>query len=273
MSAVAVDAHRLTAGSHNQAGDLRQGRRDRNSASREGIGVTGAGKPDEANARFVGDGGVAPRVAHEKHLVRSYVDQSRPLRELLCLGVVGTPPVDCGREYGQPMAIAESVDELCPGAAAHQHRHTGAAEPGEGGPGVGERSTTLDEGLLLAFEPGRDVLGPGIAPRDGIELGGEVVARGGEVAASSVFASEIELGRQQRCGEAGESAHGVGHGAVEVERHGADLQVIGAGTLSPPRRPQPHADYPDTQHPDHKHGGEQSASVNRRADGAEGQNQ
>ncbi|MDK1027697.1 MAG: hypothetical protein QGM49_10335, partial [Actinomycetota bacterium] len=73
------------------------------------------------------------------------------------------------------MALAESLDELSPSAAAHQDGHAGAKEPGKGRPDVSERSTVLKKGFLLRFEPGGDLVEARMDRIDGVELGTEVV--------------------------------------------------------------------------------------------------
>ena len=101
--------------------------------------MVGPGEPDEAHARILGDFGVAPRVADEDHVAWCHTYQGRPLRELLFLGVIGPPPVDRGREFDQPVALAEPVDDIGPGTAAQQDRHARSLELGQGGPGAAER--------------------------------------------------------------------------------------------------------------------------------------
>lgn len=156
--------------------------------------MTWPDEPDEAKPRLLGDRGVAQRIAKEEHVAWRETDQGHPVRELVYFEVVWPPPVDRGREFGQAVVPAESVDKLSPGAAAQQDGHASTPEPGEGRVGVGEWSTALDEGFLFGFEPGGDLLGTGMTRGDGFELGSEVVTSGGEVAASRPIPCQAELG-------------------------------------------------------------------------------
>lgn len=148
--------------------------------------MTGPGEPDEPKPRILGDRRVAQRIADEEHVARRNTGQGRPLRELLCLGMVRPPPIDRRSESGQPVTPAESVEKLGPSAAAQEDGHAGTPELDEGRSDVGERSTAFNKGFLLGFEPGGDLMDARMTRSNGVELGTEVVASGREVAASGL---------------------------------------------------------------------------------------
>src|SRR6266567_2044567 len=97
--------------------------------------------------------------------------------------MVRPPAVDRSCTLGQPAAPAKLVDEFSARAAADEGGDVGALETLDGRSRVRERSAGSHASFLGRFETGGDLVEAGVAVRDDVEPGPEVVARGREVTA------------------------------------------------------------------------------------------